>query len=434
MNQRFIATFVTVVLAVVLAPGIAAGQSGEKPLSLTFVDATPNQSAAIHDKLKAIIRSSDDIDFSKPSNFLFSAQKFDITLDTLSTKQGRTSHRELLRRAMRAHELEAIVVYKRTGKQLHLICIGPTGAELKHFRSPIRQPRITDRQAVAVLKKLFEVLVPEVRSFRQQQSQLNQNRTTIQEEQELATSEDEEIKEEAVEKHKQSHGNLEQNVTLSVAPIFGRRQLNIQTTKGFKLGHATPFFGGSARLDTIFGLMSAETAALGGSLYGIYAPFTTRFGEDSQKFQGTFFRAGLSLRYLAGLSSSVVLFGQVGGQTMNLGIKSNPVYVGSTYVSMSGGLGMLYRIREVGDLRLAANALPTLSTNTNDQAFGPGGFSLGFNGVGGFTLRLLDPILLSLYYDFTLYQPKHPKPRDYDSPASGTDSVHMGGLSLGYSF
>ena len=423
-----------VVVLVALAPATGAAQGTNQPLALTFVDATPNSSRAIQEKLRAIISKSNDIRFTKPSNFLYKAQQFNISIDTLKTTQARTSHRELMRRAMRANNLEAIIVYKRTGQKLHLIVIGPTGAELRHFRSPVRREQLSDQQAIAVLKRLFKVLVPEVKTFRQQQSQLDQTRPTVDESQQTGMSEDEQIKDEVVKKHKESHGNLGKHFTIMASPVFGRRQLSIQTEGGFKLGHATPFFGAGLRLDSIFAMMSSDTAAFGGTIYGSYAPFKTQFSNTKKKFQGSFIRLGLQLRYLAGLSSKFIVFGQLGGEAFNIGIDSNSTYVGSTYFALAPGAGLIYRLGEVGDIRLGLNALPTLMTNTNDKAFGKGGFSLGFRGEGRFTLRALEPLLFSAFYDFELFSPNHPSPSAYDTPASGSDTVHMGGVAVGYEF
>lgn len=412
-----------------------AASQPEEPLEMTFVDATPEESAKIYEKLRAIISQSDDIDFTDPDNFISAARRFDLSLEVFASSGRRTGHQELIRRAMQANDLESVVVYKRTGDKLHLIVLGPRGSELEHFRSPVRRPEISDDQAVAVLEKIFKVLVPEVRSFRKQQEDLAGNdQASARQPSGGAGESDNEIRERVIAEHKHAHGNLEQKATISLAPMFGRRSLSISTDGGFTLAHSTPFVGGRVKVDAVLGLMNSDTAAFGGTVYGEYAPFSTQFGPSGDTFPGTYFRGGTRLRYLAGLSSKFILFGQMGGEILDLAIASNETYVGSRYISVTAGVGGIYQIDEIGDVTIEVDGLPTVMANTNDGAFGSGGFSVGVNPSAQFTLRKLSPWVFSATYDFVLYTPTHPKPRLYDTPAAGTDSVHVGGISAGYRF
>ncbi len=438
-SNRPLVVAVVVGLATLLVSAAAADAQPREPLKMTFVDATPDESAAIYEKLRTIISESDDIDFTDPSAFLDAAERFDVRVPDFASSGRRTGKRELIKRAMRANDLESIVAYKRTGDTLHLIVLGPSGAELEHFRSPVRREEISDEQAVAVLKKIFQVLVPEVREFRDRRA----DQQTDEEASRAGEStgggsdspDDEQIKDRVVDRHKHAHGNLAQKATVSLAPMFGRRALSIATDDGeFQLAHSTPFVGGRGRVDAVLGLMNSETAAFGGTLYGEYAPFSTRLSPDQPARPGTYFRAGGRLRYLAGFSSRLILFGQLGGEVLDVAIESNSTYVGSRYGSLTAGMGAIYHIPKAGDITLHADALPTVATDTNDGAFGDGGFSLGVNPGLRFTLRRFSPWIFSASYDFVLYFPTHSDPELHEAAASGTDSVHVGGLSAGYRF
>lgn len=421
--------------------GSAAAQepkSEQAPLEMTFVDATPQNSGAIHDKLREIISNSDDINFADPEEFLFSAKEFDITIDVLGSEKKREEHTELLRRAMRANELEAVVVYKRTGDSLHLIVMGPNGRELKHYESPVKRSQITDKQAVKVLKKLFEVLVPEVRKFRKEKAEEREEEQQGEDEQEVADTDEggeDGGGEEGGSAGTPSTGPVAANITVSASPIFGRRSLTMNTPDRQKiLTHITPFLGGGLRLDSNFGVLSAKRAAIGGTLYAQYGRFSTRFRRIDRTVAGTVFRAGGAFRYLGGLSDQAALFGQLGAQAFDIGLESNSIYVGSNYFSVLGGPGLLYRISDIGQLRISANLLASLVTSTNERAFGSGAVSLGASGEAKFTLRVFQPLLLSAYYNLDLYRPRHKNPGEYEGPASGSDLVHLGGLSVGYQF
>ena len=438
MNHRplqLLAALVVCAVAVLVADPAAA--QPQKPLAMTFVDASPNQSAAIHDKLRSVVERSNDINFTNPSDFLFNARQFDITLDTLASSTERKKKKELIRRAMRANNLETIVIYKRTGDQLHLILLGPSGAQLEHYRSPIRQPQINDEQAIAVLRKIFKVVVPKVKQFRQRNPDANQTAPQPQQGQGGPQQGSGKSKKDTSGNDAGSGGRLASGWTIEVAPIFGRRSLSLSNSdRPDLLNHASPILGGGGRLSTIFGALDSKTSALGATVYGEFAPFKTNFTTIEGVRQGTYFRGGARLRYYSALSSTVTMFGQVGGESLNIGLKDNSVYVGSTYFALTAGMGANIRVGDTVEVTLEADGMPTLLTNTNSGAFGDGGFSFGFSGGPTFSLRTFDPWILSASYEFVMYSPDHPNPQqaEYGDSASGTDILHIGGASVGYTF
>lgn len=416
----------------------AQGQAGQAPLEMTFVDATPDQSGAIHEKLRSVIERSDDINFTNPSDFLFSAQNFDVTLDTLASSEQRKSQKELIRRAMRSNDLEAIVVYKRKGDTLHLILLGPSGAQLEHYRSPIRQPTINDKQAIAVLKKIFKVLVPKVRTFRKNNPNADQANPQPQSDGSPPSQRGGGSSTgNAGSSSTNGGGPLESRIAVSVAPVFGQRRLVMDTADVDGIvKHQTPFFGAGLQLSTIFDILDASSSAFGATAFLEFAPFRNKFKGIDKEPKGTYFRSGGRFRFLSALSSTVTLFGQVGGESLNIGLASNSIYVGSTYFAISAGGGVTFRFIEDLEATLEADLMPTVLTNTNDGAFGPGGLSLGFSGGPELRWSGLSPWVLSASYEFLTYSPDHPRPTldAYKGPASGTDVLHVGGASLGYQF
>ncbi|MFB6350400.1 MAG: hypothetical protein ABEK29_01215, partial [Bradymonadaceae bacterium] len=189
-------------------------------------------------------------------------------------------------------------------------------------------------------------------------------------------------------------------------------------------------------LDAISGLLDSSTGALGVTAFLEFAPFRTRFNQIGKTPQGTYLRSGGQFRYLSAVSSTITLFGQIGGEFLDIGLTSNSIYVGSSYFALTGGAGARFHFIDALSATVEANLLPTLMTDTNDGAFGRGGFSLAVSAGAGLELRSFEPLLLSASYDFTMFSPEHPKPtsQDYSGPASGTDIIHAGGASIGYQF
>jgi len=424
--------------ALFAGPAVAQSQSDKKaPLELTFVDATPDTSGAIHDKLREIISQSEDISFADPEKFLFSAGEFDVTLDVLASERKRRARTEPIRRALRANELEALIVYERVDERLHLIVIGPNGTQLKHFEAPIKRSQITDEQAVKVLKQLFEVLVPEVRAFRRREARGEGPETKARAEEREGPETD------AVDRRTEgdsdaaeaSGGRFDGNVTVSLSPVVGRRSLEMNSAAQQNvLSHRTGFIGVGGRVTSTFGVLSSNRAALGATAFFQFSRFPTRFQGVEETVQGSFFRAGGTFRYIRGLSENLALFGGLGIQGVDVGLEENEVYVGSSYVSLVVGPGLLYRIAEIGRFELGARLTPSLSTSTNQDAFGDGSTSLGFNAEARFTVDSFAPVLLSAYYVFDLYRPSHQSPSEFEGPADGTDFINIGGLSVGYRF
>lgn len=434
-------TFVVCTLCLLVTGGSTAlaanSEDSRPPLKMTFVDATPDQSAAIYDKLQTIIEQSDNIAYTDSSDFLYESEKFDVTLETLRETGSRTENREVIRRAMRGQGLESIVVYKREPDTLHLVVIGPRGRELRHFRSDVEQPQISDDQAVRVLEKIFEVLMPEVEDFRDEQSsggETSDETSTADADGdggESSSNDPESIRQAAIREHRREYGNLQPNLTLTLEPTVGRRQLSLTDQSDFQLQHVTPLLGGGFHADSILSVVSGARAAIGATLHGSFAPFKTNFGPIDQPVSGRYLHGGVGFRYLGGLSRHFILFGEAGGRFLQVALDNNEFYSGSLYVTGVGGMGLIYRISDAVQARLFAGALPTFLNQTHNGAFGPSTFSLGAEGTARFNFTVSDPFVVSAFYRFQFLSPSHPNPPDHAGTVAGTDMLHTGGIGFG---
>lgn len=431
------ATLLTlVVFAVGVSPARAAQPDESRPpLKMTFVDVTPEESAAIQDKLRAIIRQSDDIAYTESNQFLSASSDFDVTLETLRDTGSRTENREVIRRAMRAQDLESIVVYKREPDTLHLVVIGPRGRELRHFRSDVEKPQISDDQAVQALKRIFEVLVPEVRDFRGQTSseEARATETSGAESGDGSSSEPppDSARAEAIREHRRAYGNLQPALTASLEPTLGRRQLSLADQADFQLQHVTPLIGAGFHADAILSVVSGARAAIGATVHGSWAPFKTNFAAIDGAVGGQYFHGGIGFRYLGGLSRQFILFGEAGARYLDISLDDNEFYTGSAYLAGLGGLGLIYRISDSVQGRISAGLLPHFASQTHDGAFGESGFSLGGEGTARVNVIVSDPWIVSVFYRFQLFAPNHTNPPDHVQQVAGSDTIHTGGVGFG---
>lgn len=427
---------VTCLACLSLAATMARSETNEtrRPLAMTFVDATPQTSGPIYDELQGIVQSSEGLDHIPPSDFLFDAERFRVGLDVLADDEARRERRQLIKRAMIAHRLEAIVVYKQHDDAFHLIVLGPNARELEHFEAPIRRSTMTNRQALGVLEKLFDVLIPEVRTYRKKREQLDSSRQTI-DDQPLPPPPDEPSGDAPSDRSSttSSSGETTPGVTFSASPMFGHRQLDVSTQNDFRLQHATPFYGARADVGGRFVRLGSERrAGLGAAGFFEGGFFKTSFPNEDSVYPGRLLRGGLDLRYWHDVGATWRLYGSAGFEGMGLAIDPNFTYVGSEYLATRIGAGATVRFERLATLELTAHALPMLAANTDDGAFGASATTVGFDGSARFVLRPLNPLRLALFYDVSWYPVRHPTPRDYRTPASGRDLINVLGLSIGY--
>ncbi len=434
-TERGLVAGLVVFVSMMLAAESEAARERE-PLAIAFVDATPEVSGPMYDTLLTIVEESDDIASTPPEDFWRGAANVRITRAVLRDDDRREARRPLLLRAMEAQQLEAIVVYTQHEDAFQLVVIGPEGGELERFRAPMRRKRISDRQALKVLEQLFEVLVPEIRRYRQrrEKQQPETESSSSATPSSSAASSESTAPREASSSHSSAADALPE-VALSLTPMLGRRDLVVTTDDPFELRHGTPFFG--ARVSAEAGLVSLgrkSRASLGLAGTLDIAGFQTRFPNEEATYLGLYWRARVSGRYTHDVGSRLDLYGHVGAETMRFGLPANETYRGSRYIGGRLGPGAAMAFAQLATLRLESALLPLLGVDTDDGALGPGATTLGIGGLARLTLHVLNPFDVSIVYDVTWLPIQHPNPRDVETAGSGRDLVHVFGLAVGYTF
>jgi hypothetical protein len=361
------------------------------PVTVALIDATPTEGRFIFQKVRGVLAESDHIDLSSADDLLASFDSDEASPAELSE-------------AMAKHGLDGLIIYRRTADAFVLELIGADGAPRKTVRTETPAERVSDQTVKAALATALDRL------------SADPPETDAQE----GTSK-------AVSLPQPRSATIEPGADLSVGAFFGRRALSISTDDGFQLSHTTPLAGVEARVDARFGLNDARRGGFGATGYVRYAPFSSEFTGTQGSLRGSYIRAGAALRYLGKLGSAVTLYGQLGGEFTDLGIESNGTYVGSRYVSLNAGVGVVQRFPGLATLGFYIGALPTLYTRTNGATFGDGAVSVGAKGGLDFTLTVLEPVRIGLGYDLQFFNPRHSK-------GSGTDIIHAGSLRVGYGF
>jgi hypothetical protein len=392
---RFVLAVSAIATLVLLPPALTKAAQGSdderETVAVALADATPTEGRFIFQKVRGVLAESDHIDLSSADDLLAS-------FDSDEASPGELSE------AMAKHGLDGLIIYRRTADAFVLELIGADGAPRNTVRTQTPSERVSDQRIKDALATALDRL------------SADPPETDAQE----GTSK-------AVSLPKPRPDTLEPGADLSVGAFFGRRALSISTDDGFQLSHTTPLAGVEARVDARFGLNDARRGGFGATGYVRYAPFSSEFTGTQGSLRGSYIRAGAALRYLGKLGSAVTLYGQLGGEFTDLGIESNGTYVGSRYVSLDAGVGVVQHFPGLATLGFYIGALPTLYTRTNGTTFNEGDVSVGAKGGLDFTLTVLDPVRIGLGYDLQFLNPRH-------SQGSGTDIIHAGSLHVGYGF
>jgi hypothetical protein len=432
----FTMSFVAVLLTSI---GIAAAQ--DDPLRLVFVNSDPDDGSAVYDEVAGVLDASEDIELVGPTDLLAAGEERGVSLETFRDGDRREKNAGTFKEMLAQTSAESIMVLDvfGGGHTMQLVVIGPRGDELADIRQSIDGTKPSQEESVKALRKVFKVLVPKVRSFRKEEARKKEQSADID-----LIGDDEKTepsaKDRVVREHHESHGSLSAGATSTVGMIFGRRSLQLSTEADYALEHASPFVGASAEIDTIFALMDGDTAAIGATVFGAYAPFKTVFNTSAGpalELPSTFSNVRLDLKYISGVGSNVLLRGKVGAEIMAVTIEENQAYTGSRYTNLRVGAGMTYQAGQLAELELDAAALPTLSANTSRDAMGAADLGVGFHGAARLHMTALEPVGVSVGYDFHYY------PANYASPnldalggrsASTTDIVQMANVMIGYGF
>jgi hypothetical protein len=437
------ATAFLVTIAVVLfaSVGTAVAQE-EDPLKLVFLNSDPMDGEGVYDSVEGVLEASNDIELFDPADLLTAGDERGVSLETFRDGDRRKQNAGAFKDMLAQTSAESIMVLDvfGSGNTMQLVIIGPRGDELADVRQSIAGSTPSQAESVEALREVFKVLVPEIRDFREAEARRKEQNAQVDL---LGEGEPEEltVKERVIKQHRQNHAELTVGVTPTAGMIFGRRNMQVETQAEYQLDHASPFIGFGGEIDAIFMLMDGETAAIGATLFGGYAPFTTVFtdpntGEPSE-YPSAYSNVRLDLKYLKGLGRDLIVHGKLGAEMMTVSVGENELYTGNSYLNLRVGAGLLYQFGQLAELHLDAAALPTLSAELSGDAMGKNDFGVGFHGAGRLHLKVLEPVDVSIGYDLQYYAVTFSSPNLEDlggEALSTSDVVHLANVMIGYGF
>jgi hypothetical protein len=437
--------------AIVLLWGSAVFAS-EDPLKLSFLNAAAKGGDSAHGTINEFLKKSDDIDTTSQDDVWEYARK-ELGLEekdfrSSSLREDNVKNFQALMKDLDIEALLILDVFSR-GRKLQVVAIGPSGTEIADVRREVSRGRISKSEAKGVLKETFAELVPAVRDFREAGGW---DAIDTEEEEDPGTAdlipeEDEEegdegdpeegegeeelsLKEKAIKKRKGKYPALQPGANLRLGILAGKRDLSMTAESNFELTHSSPFVGFGGRVDFIF-TQFGEDSALGATVLGGYAPFTTIFAEN-QNFPSQYARLGAEVRYLKAFSPEFLINVFGGGEAMSITIDQNPFYTGHRYIMARAGAGILYAVGPV-NLEVAGAVLPVFGVNNSAGAFGEvDGLSLGFEPMAGLSFGLSDEISVMLRYSGQIFSVSYPEPVVLNEEAASSDIVHTGLIAVGY--
>lgn len=436
-----VVTLVAFVASSFASMGSAAAE--EAPLKMVFVNSDPMDGTAVYDALADVLEASNDLELVDPGELLAAGSERGIELDAMRDGDKRARHSAEFGEMLSQTGGEAILVLDvfGGGKTMQLVVIGPYGNELSDIRQSISASRPSQSESVTVLKKAFKDLVPKVRQYREERARRQKQQASVDlVGEEEPKSDEQAIKERVIREHRQNHADLKTGVTPHVGVIFGRRSLQLQTKADYQLDHASPFVGFGGKVDAIFALLDGDTAAVGATVFGAYAPFTTVFTNDQGQpveLPSAFSNAGGDLKYIKGVGPDLIVSGKVGAELMSIMINQNQAYTGNDYINLRAGAGLIYQFGALAELHLDAAALPVLGAKLSGDVMGPAEFGLGWNGAARLQLTFLKPFEIAAGYDFQYYPTTFSNPVLEDLgglPATTTDMFHLANVMVGYGF
>ncbi len=434
---------VLVLLGVLVARGPAA-QAQEAPLRMVFVNSDPMDGTGVYDALDQVLEASNDLEMVAPGDFLSAGDDNGVTLDTLRDGDRRPQYAATFAKMLKAAGAESVVVLDvfGGGHTVQLVAIGPDGKELGDIRKHIDGNVPSRDESVDALKQVFRVLVPAVRKYRQEQKAKKAQKASVGLVDEHADEDGQpgSIKARVIAEHRRNHANLHTGITPHVGMVFGRRKLTLDTQAAYNLNHSSPYVGFGAQIDAIFALMDGDTTAIGASIFGAYAPFTTVFSNDAGQpveLPSSYTNASVDLNYIKGIGRDLVVKGFVGAETSKITIQQNQAYTGNSYLSLRGGAGLTYKFGELAALNLQAAALPIVSADLSGDTMGKADVGLGLDGSARLDVIAFKPFEVSLGYDFHYYRVTFPHPKLSDlggQSATTTDLQHLANVMVGYGF
>ncbi len=423
-------------LIALFVPALTQAQEAEAPLRLAFVNVAGSAGASAYSSIEGILRQSNQLVLMDESTFLDGAAKYQVDLDTFRQSAAREENADNFRKMMLALDVEAVLIQDVFGKggKLQIVVIGPRGNELTDLRRDIRKGRVSDDQAIDVLREVFGVTVPEVREYRVEQEEVARiaaaesaaNRSKVE------LIEEPTILDQVLEDRRAIHGALKTGYRLNVGALLGNRIMHLKNKVdvGAGIDHGTPLFGVAGELDARFLLFSQQLGALGVRLFGAYAPFETVF--EGTNLASSFQRFGGELYVAFALNPSFVLRGYGGVEMLGIELGENSLYQGHKYMSARVGAGVEYLFGELGSLTLGGGVLPILSAENIGGQYGDAAGSLGFEGAASLKIEPYDSVVIGVDYTLQYYKLEFDTPVLPNTAATTTDLMHMIMLSIGY--
>ncbi len=434
LHSYFARAIAAIALLLCLQPGMAQAQDAESPLRLAFVNVAGSAGSSAYSSIESILLQSNQLVLMDESVFLSKAEEYQIDVKTLRQSSARQENVETFQELLLALDVEALLVQDvfGNGGKLQVVVIGPRGNELVDLRRDIRRGRVSDEQAIDVLREVFSVAVPEVREFRVEQEEKARlaaeeaaaNRSQV----ELV--EEPTILDQVMADRRAVHGSLETGYRLNVGALLGNRMMHLTQEVGDGIDHGTPLFGIAGELDARFMLFSNARGALGATLFGAYAPFKTAF--EGTQLESSFMRMGAELYVAYALNSSFVLRGFGGFETLAIELGENTLYQGHKYTSARLGVGVEYSFGELGSLSLGGGILPLLSAEKIGGSFGDATGTLGFEGAASLKIEPVESFVIGADYTAQYYTLEFEAPVAPNTAAKTTDLMHMIMLSIGY--
>lgn len=434
--------------------------ANEDPLKLSFLNAAASGGDGAYDALNTFLSGSSDIDATDQSDVWSHAKRqFELEPKHFRSSSLRSDNADNFQRIMKDLDLEALLILDvfSKGSKMQVVVIGPSGREVADIRRDITRGNLSRDEARGVLGEIFGELVPAVREFRDAGGWSSAEEPAEEPEDEFSlideTDETDEfgdepsIKEKVIKERSGEYELIAPGINMSVGLLGGRRAMSFTSENGtFELSHGSPFVGFGGRIAFIFAALGSD-AAIGATVLGGYAPFTTSFerrnaagGVVVEEFKSQYARLSAELNYLKAFSDTFALNIFAGGGATSVTIAKNLDYTGHRYIAARIGAGIMYQIGPVL-LDLNAGLLPIFSINNSSEGYGPIPTpAIGFEPAGGLSFGITDDISLSLRYSGEMFNAKYPEPPRTTGnpatpigPAKSFDIVHTGLVAIGYS-
>ncbi|MFU8802509.1 MAG: hypothetical protein ACNA8W_01755 [Bradymonadaceae bacterium] len=434
---RLVAMLAAALLTSLAFSATVWAQDDEEPLRLVHINTAGETGTHSFNALQGILKQSNQIVLIPQTTFMAGASRYGLEMSTFRRGAEREANAGVFKKLLAELDIEGLViqdVFGRGGSTLQLVVIGPRGHELADIRRDARRGRVSNDDAMAMLREVFATLVPDVRGYRSEQEEIQRREAEAQRERELQSQrqsdQDLDLREQAIADHRERHGNLETGYNISAGAMIGQRLMRLASEDTSPFNHNTPFVGIAGHAEGIFSVFDNDAGAFGAGLFGGYAPFQTEFLEDL--LPSTYARLGLDLFYLRALTSDFILRVYGGVEATSVTLTANDLYTGHRYILGRVGLGVNYLFGDFGALEINGGVLPILDADNSSGGFGEIETALGYGGSARLKINIGESMNVGLDYTFQLHSLTYPDPPNRTEPANSRDMFHIGMISMGY--